>query len=74
MKINVKVIPNSSQEKVEFIETENIYKVWTHAKAIDNEANKNVTQLLAKFFNVPKSQIELISGQKARNKIFEIEL
>ncbi|MDD5693446.1 MAG: DUF167 domain-containing protein [Patescibacteria group bacterium] len=72
MKINVKVIPNSSQEKIEFIESENIYKVWTHAKAIDNEANKNVTQLLAKFFNVSKAQVKLIWGQNARNKTFEI--
>ncbi len=83
MKIVVKVIPNSSLEKIEKI-SENLsstfpkrccgeYKIWLHAKPIEGEANKKVIQLLAEYFDVSKSQVTLVSGQKSRTKVFEIK-
>jgi hypothetical protein len=73
MKINVKVVTNSSQEKIEFIESENIYKVWTHSKPIENEANAKLANLLAKYFKISKSEIKLLSGSKSHEKTFEIK-
>ena len=70
MKYSIVVKPGSSQEKVEARENELI--VFTHARAHDGEANKKVVEILADYFDVAKSQIEIISGQKSKRKIINI--
>ena len=51
-----------------------VYKVKTAAKPIDGEANKALIQQLAEYFDVPKRQVEIISGHTSRQKIVDIEL
>ena len=71
MKIKVKVISNSSQQKVVQI-TDSNYKIYIRAFPIKGEANKKVRALLVAYFNLPKHQVVLISGKTAQIKIFEI--
>ncbi len=75
MIINVKVKPGSSQEKI----VENILDdgsrevtIWTHARAHDGEANKKVTELVAKYYGVSKMSIKLVRGATSKIKTFEI--
>jgi uncharacterized protein (TIGR00251 family) len=70
MLINIKVITNSSQEKVEKIDAEN-YKVWIKEKPIEGKANVSIVKLLKRFFNADKVQIK--SGLSSRKKIVEIK-
>lgn len=68
--IKVKVIPNAKKDLIS--EKENI-KVYTKAPAIKNKANAAVIELLASHFKIKKGDINIIKGQKSRNKIFEIK-
>ena len=68
--VKVKVIPNAKKDMVS--EGENI-KVYTKAPAINNKANISVIELLANHFKIKKGNINIIKGQKSRNKIIEIK-
>ena len=71
MKILVSVKPNSRQEKVEQL-TATEYLVRVNAPPTEGRANERVIELLAEFFNCPKSSIELIAGAKAKKKVLKI--
>lgn len=70
MKISVKVITNSKEEKIE--ETETGFKVWIRPKPVDNEANLALVETVARYFDVRRGNVKIISGFKSRNKIIEI--
>ncbi|MFW5846778.1 MAG: DUF167 domain-containing protein [Nanoarchaeota archaeon] len=71
MKINVKLHPNSSQEKISRIQnSENNYEVWIKEKPIDNKANISIIKFLKKYFKAKKINIK--SGLKSKNKVIEI--
>ena len=71
MKISVHVTSNATQNTVEKI-SEADYKVRVTAPPIEGKANIAVAKLLADYFGVSKSQVELIHGHKSRIKYFEI--
>lgn len=75
MKIFVTVKPGSSQEKVvetEVSEDSRAVTIWTHARAHDGEANRRVTEMLADYYNIPKTSITLVRGANSRTKQFDI--
>lgn len=67
MQISVKAHPGSSQKKI--ILKDDVYHVYVHAPAQDGKANKEIIELIAKKFGVPKSKIA-IKNEHSRNKIF----
>ncbi|MCB0392906.1 MAG: DUF167 domain-containing protein [Bdellovibrionales bacterium] len=71
MRINVLVKTKSKNEGIEKL-TDDSFVVRINVPPIEGRANKRVTELLAKFFNCPKTQIVLIKGTKSKNKVFEI--
>ena len=71
-RINVKVVPGAKIEQVQKSFDENI-KVWVRGKPILGEANRAVIDLLSRYYKVPKNYIKIVSGQKSRNKIIEIQ-
>ena len=71
MIINVRVKPNSNDEKVEKI-SDNEYKVYVREPAEDNKANKKLTNVLAKEFGLNFRKIK-IKNPTSREKIVEIE-
>jgi len=71
MKVSVQVKPNSKKESVEML-ADGTYLVRVHAPPVDGRANIRVIELLAKFFKVSKSAVELVAGHKGKKKIFEI--
>ena len=70
MKYFITVKPGRKVEKIE--EKGNELIVFTHARAHDGEANKRVIEILAEYFGVSKSQVEIVSGQKTKKKTVEI--
>lgn len=83
MKILVKAKPFSREEKVEkipqvgfdFLDNKmDSYKVWIKEIPEDGRANEAVIKALAKYFDTSKSNIELISGGKSHDKIFNINI
>lgn len=50
----------------------NVFEVWVTAPAAEGKANAAVIKLLAKYFNVAKSCIEVVRGEGSRRKFIHI--
>lgn len=72
MKITVTVKPRSKEEKVQKIGEE--YVISVKEPAIENKANKALIKLLSRYFHVPETRIEILSGKNSRRKIVEIKM
>ena len=73
MKISVSVHPNSKKPRI----VKNILgslSAYVNQPANDGRANEAVIAALAKYFEVKKSAILLVSGTKSKIKIFEINI
>jgi uncharacterized protein (TIGR00251 family) len=71
--IQVHVTANAGRN--ELIKTDSSpagYRAWVQCPPVDGKANKVLTELLAKEFNVSKSAIQIIRGKTARNKTVQI--
>lgn len=73
MKISVKVIPSRKVEQIQPA-LDGSLKVWLTAKPVDGEANRALIKLLSRYYSVSKSQVVIVSGQKNRNKIVEVDI
>ena len=71
MRISVKVKPNARQNSINQID-ENTFEVRVTVPPEKGKANKKVIELLAKHFHTAKSNIELVSGETSKEKVFEI--
>ena len=71
MKIQVKVKPNSKQQKIEEGDDGSLV-VYLKSPPIDGQANQELIKLLAKRFQVSKSNISIKSGLSSRNKLVEL--
>ncbi|MEA1872701.1 MAG: DUF167 domain-containing protein [Chloroflexota bacterium] len=70
MKIQVKVKPSSKTEELSQEEDSFIIKVKEPPK--ESKANQAVIKLLAEHFDVPQSQVRILSGFRSRNKVIEV--
>lgn len=68
--INVRVVPNAKKNDV--LEEADKLKVHVNAPAIEGKANKTMIKILAEFFNVKKSDIRIIRGEKSREKVIKV--
>jgi len=73
MKIKVKAHTNSKNEKIILNKDESL-DIYIREKPIEGKANKKIIEVLSEYFKVRKNQILLISGEKSKNKIFEVKL
>ncbi len=71
MRINVKVIANSSKERIE--EQGEVFRVYVNVPPIEGRANRRVVELLAEHFKVKKYSIEIVSGEKTNKKVIDIK-
>lgn len=67
LKFNLYVQPRSSRNQIVGLHG-NALKVKIKAPPVDGAANKMCIAVLAKALNVPKSDIEIVSGHAARTK------
>ncbi|MBN2484142.1 MAG: DUF167 domain-containing protein [Candidatus Omnitrophica bacterium] len=70
MLVKVRVIPRAKKERVE--EFAGGLKVYVCEPAQDGRANKKLIQILAKHYQTRKYKISIISGEKQRDKVIEI--
>ncbi len=68
--INVKVIPKAKRQKV--VEEKGSLKIYLKSPPEDGKANKELIEVLSKYFKVSKRNIEIIRGEYSRNKIIKI--
>lgn len=73
MKIFVKAKPLSKTESVEKIDDEN-FVVAVKEPPREGKANHAIIKALAGYFNVPKSNLSIVSGHTAKNKIISVDI
>ena len=71
MKIRIQVKPNSKTEEVS--QKGEILTVKVKEPPKEGKANQAVVKLLAKHFDVPRSQVRIVNSFKNRNKVIEID-
>ncbi|MEI6190894.1 MAG: DUF167 domain-containing protein [bacterium] len=49
------------------------YKVSVKEMPVNGQANEAIVEALAEYFDTAKSNINLVSGQSSKQKIFEIK-
>ncbi|PTW51220.1 MULTISPECIES: DUF167 domain-containing protein [Rhodovulum] len=68
--IAVRVTPRASRDRI--LAEEGQIRVYVTVVPEDGKANAAVTKLLAKALGVPKSRLDLVRGQTARDKVFRV--
>jgi len=75
--VALRVIPRGGRDYIDGVETlangRSVLKVRVRAIADGGEANRAVTELLAKVLGVPKARLKLLSGATSRLKQIAIE-
>jgi hypothetical protein len=72
IRLKVRVIPNARKNAV-VSWTEDEIRLKIKAPAVEGKANAALIEYLSELTGVPRSKIQLKSGEKARIKIIEIE-
>jgi hypothetical protein len=69
----VKVKPNSKSQNIKE-EADGSLIVHLKSPPVDGKANDELIKLLAKQFDVPKSNIRIKSGLSSRQKLIEVDI
>lgn len=64
--------PNSRHRQEVIENDDGSLTIYTKSPAIENRANKEAIELLAKHFNVPKTRVKLIKGETSQQKVFAV--
>ena len=72
MQKQVKVKPNSRKQNIEE-STDGSLTIHLKSPPVDGKANKELIEVLAKKFDVLKSQIRIKSGLSSKTKLIEID-
>lgn len=70
--VAVEVKAGAKTRSIAVDEKRGIILIKTPAAPERGKANKNVVDMLAEHFRVPKSQVSLIRGATSKRKIFKI--
>lgn len=70
-KIIVEVKPNKSENKIEKI-SDSLYKVSLKASPVAGKANRLLINVMADYFKVAKSQVEIKVGKTSKTKVLVI--
>ncbi|MBI5332238.1 MAG: DUF167 domain-containing protein [Candidatus Aenigmarchaeota archaeon] len=70
MKLNIRTVPNASENKI--VKEEGRLKAYLNAPAFDDKANKMLIEVLAEHLGVRKTDIAILSGHKSKNKVIEV--
>jgi uncharacterized protein YggU (UPF0235/DUF167 family) len=68
--VQARIHAGSSKRGIE--RKEKILHIYTPKKPFRGEANSDAIRILSDYYNVAKSRISILSGQKSRDKVFLI--
>ena len=71
MKINVRAVCSSSKQRVK--KEHGVYKVYVCASPEKGKANKEVVEVLSRFFNIKRTKVEILKGFTSREKVIHID-
>ena len=71
MRIKVKVKPGAGRNEVKKLSPDS-FEIKVTVPPEKGKANEKVIELIAKYFNKPKSCVNIIKGETFRQKVIEI--
>jgi hypothetical protein len=71
-KLKIRVTPRAKRDEVYYILEDGTVKVRLTAPPVEGKANKALIKYFSGIFEIPRSQIEILSGFKSRNKSLAI--
>lgn len=71
MRFFVTVKSRAKEDRVDKIDATH-FKILVKAPPVDGKANEAVLRNLAAYLNVPYSQLNLVSGHTAKQKVIEL--
>lgn len=72
IRFSVRAVPNASKCEITGI-YDGCLRIRLDAPPNEGKANEKCIKFLSKLLDVPKSNIEIISGDKNKNKIIEVK-
>jgi uncharacterized protein (TIGR00251 family) len=69
----LRIQPKASRDRFVGPYADDQYKVAISAPPVDGEANQRLLKFLAKTFSLPRSRIELLSGESSRSKCLKLK-
>lgn len=69
--IGVKIHTGSSKRDI--IHKDGIFHIYTHFKPVQGKANLDALKIISNYFDIPKSNILIIKGEKSKDKVFRIK-
>lgn len=70
VRLKIKVCANAKQNSIE--QFEDVIKIKINKPAVDGKANKAIIEYLSVLFNVPKTNISILKGEKSSLKDLQI--
>jgi uncharacterized protein (TIGR00251 family) len=71
MKISIIAHPNAKKPRIEKDLLGTLH-AYVNEPPLEGKANKAIIEALAKYYKVNNNSVILVSGEKSKNKIFEI--
>jgi uncharacterized protein (TIGR00251 family) len=71
VKISIIAHPNSKKPRIEKDLLDTLH-VYVSEPPLEGKANNAIRESLADYFNVKKSAVLIVSGEKSKNKVFVI--
>lgn len=68
IEIMLRVVPRASKDSIQGKMEDGCLKVRIQAPPVDGKANQYLVKYLSKAWEIPRSHIEIVSGETGRNK------
>lgn len=70
--MSVRVVPRAAKDDILGVMADGALKVRTHAPPTEGKANACMLKFLSKQWKIPRTNIEILSGETGRNKRLRI--
>ena len=70
--LNVRVVPRASNDGIAGVLGGEALKIRIQAPPVEGKANAYLVEFLSKHWNIPRSNIVILSGETGRNKRLSI--
>ena len=70
--LSVRVVPRASKDGIAGIMGGEALKIRIQAPPVEGKANAYLVKFLSKHWNIPRANIEILSGETGRNKRLSI--
>ena len=71
MKIHISARPGRKNEYIKYV-GKGTFQIAVSEPPIKGRSNLAIIQKLSEYFNIPKSEIKITHGEKAKQKVIEI--